>query len=156
MLLESHGVASRASSIVMASLRSKAAPLAVGSVPWLSEERASAVQFIDQEVEEFTFAVRNEMDWLNEHLGEVFDENRVWNVAELMKTPGKLRGKTPRTARKRNALETRAVRPLQPECFSRANTAIASHRSVCYQSTEYTKSITQHLTSETSLAFPRR
>lgn len=34
---------------------------------------------------------------------------RLSNVADAFKTPGKLRGKTPRTARKRNPLETRAV-----------------------------------------------
>lgn len=33
------------------------------------------------------------------------------NVADLFKTPGKLRGKTPRTARKRNAVEARVVSP---------------------------------------------
>ena len=31
------------------------------------------------------------------------------SIAEVFKTPGKLRGKTPRTARKRNGLEGRAV-----------------------------------------------
>lgn len=31
------------------------------------------------------------------------------NVTEIFKTPGKLRGKTPRTARKRNPLEAREV-----------------------------------------------
>ena len=31
------------------------------------------------------------------------------NVTEVFKTPGKLRGKTPRTARKRNADEARVV-----------------------------------------------
>lgn len=31
------------------------------------------------------------------------------NIAEAFKTPGKLRGKTPRTARKRNPLEIREV-----------------------------------------------
>lgn len=40
------------------------------------------------------------------------------NVADIFKTPGKLRGKTPRTARKRNVLGERAVSPpsiLSPE-----------------------------------------
>ena len=32
------------------------------------------------------------------------------DVTEIFKTPGKLRGKTPRTARKRNPLEVREVR----------------------------------------------
>ena len=34
------------------------------------------------------------------------------NVTEIFKTPGKLRGKTPRTARKRNPLEVREVSTL--------------------------------------------
>ena len=34
------------------------------------------------------------------------------NVTDIFKTPGKLRGKTPRTARKRNALGNRAVREI--------------------------------------------
>ena len=34
------------------------------------------------------------------------------NVTEIFKTPGKLRGKTPRTARKRNPLEVREVSNL--------------------------------------------
>ena len=34
------------------------------------------------------------------------------NVTEIFKTPGKLRGKTPRTARKRNPLEAREVSTL--------------------------------------------
>ena len=37
------------------------------------------------------------------------------SVPELFKTPGKLRGKTPRTAR-RNGQEHRAVRPMKPTC----------------------------------------
>jgi hypothetical protein len=94
----------------MATRGSKAVPSAIASTPWISGERSAAIGFIEQEIDEFTFAVRNELDWLNEHMLEVFDENRKWDLAELMKTPGKLRGKTPRTARKRNPLEVRAVR----------------------------------------------
>lgn len=36
------------------------------------------------------------------------------NVAEMFKTPGKLRGKTPRTARKQNNGDARVVCPLWP------------------------------------------
>ncbi|OBT91698.2 hypothetical protein VE01_10263 [Pseudogymnoascus verrucosus] len=81
--------------------------LQVGSAAWVAEERSSAVQIADAEVEEFTFSARNELDWLNEHMAEIFNENQM-NVTEMFKTPGKLRGKTPRTARKRNPLEVRA------------------------------------------------
>ncbi|KAI0432557.1 hypothetical protein F5Y09DRAFT_301705 [Xylaria sp. FL1042] len=73
--------------------------LQVGSGPWVSEERASATQIAQSEVEEFTFSVQNDLDWLNEHMAEVFSENQI-NVTDIFKTPGRLRGKTPRTVRK--------------------------------------------------------
>ncbi|KAI0421192.1 hypothetical protein F5X98DRAFT_294088 [Xylaria grammica] len=78
----------------------------VGSGPWIAEERSSATQIAQSEVEEFTFSVQNDFDWLNEHMAEVFSENQI-NVAEIFKTPGKLRGKTPRTVRKGNVGENR-------------------------------------------------
>ncbi|TQW09947.1 inner centromere protein [Cordyceps javanica] len=73
--------------------------LQVGSAPWIAEERSSALQIVQSEVEEFSFSARNEMEWLNEHLAGIFDENET-NFADAFKTPGKLRGKTPRTIRK--------------------------------------------------------
>jgi hypothetical protein len=60
----------------MASLRA-ASRLQVGSAPWISEERASALQIADAEAEEFTFSARNELDWLNEHMAEIFNENQM-------------------------------------------------------------------------------
>ncbi|KAK6606227.1 inner centromere protein [Botrytis cinerea] len=81
--------------------------LPVGSKGWIEEERSNALELAATEAEEFTFAARNEIDWLNEHMAEIFNKNQV-NVAEIFKTPGKLRGKTPRTARKLNQLEVRA------------------------------------------------
>ena len=103
--------------------RSNTARLQVGSAAWVADERASAAQLAELEVEEFTFSARNELEWLNEHMREIFDENELYvqaqahlkgkvltgtrNVAEMFKTPGKLRGKTPRTIR-RNPLEMRA------------------------------------------------
>ena len=101
--------------------------LPVGSAAWIAEERSSALTIADSEIEEFSFSARNEMDWLNEHMAEIFSENQMcvdlaitvapvlWlteanrNVAELFKTPGKLRGKTPRTTRKANPTENRVV-----------------------------------------------
>lgn len=88
------------------SLGRSTARLQVGSAAWIADERAAARQLAEAEVEEFTFSARNELDWLNEHMAEIFDENQL-NVTEIFKTPGKLRGKTPRTI-KRNPLESRA------------------------------------------------
>ncbi|ROW13252.1 hypothetical protein VPNG_04821 [Cytospora leucostoma] len=71
----------------------------VGSAAWCAEERSSALQVARSEIEEFSYSARNELEWLNEHMAEIFSENQI-NVADIFKTPGKLRGKTPRTARK--------------------------------------------------------
>ncbi|KAG9557357.1 hypothetical protein KCU97_g18424, partial [Aureobasidium melanogenum] len=65
-------------------------------------EREQAAEFVDMEVEEFGYAAQNEMEWLNEHMAEIFSSNLV-SFADIFKTPGKLRGKTPRTARKNAA-----------------------------------------------------
>ncbi|KAI4094440.1 MAG: hypothetical protein LQ344_002189, partial [Seirophora lacunosa] len=78
----------------------------IGSMPWLDQENQQVAQFADQEAEDFAFSVRNELDFLNEHMAEIFSKNQV-NITEVFKTPGKLRGKTPRTARKRNPLDIR-------------------------------------------------
>ncbi|KAL2022586.1 hypothetical protein VTK56DRAFT_4930 [Thermocarpiscus australiensis] len=90
--------------------------LQVGSAAWIAEERNSALSIARSEIEEFSFSARNEMDWLNEHMAEIFSENQM-NVAELFKTPGKLRGKTPRTARK---ADPGSVRVPLSEIFSAA------------------------------------
>lgn len=51
--------------------------LQVGSASWISEERTSALQIAEAEAEEFTFSARNEVEWLNEHMAEIFSKNQV-------------------------------------------------------------------------------
>ncbi|CAI6319718.1 unnamed protein product [Periconia digitata] len=80
---------------------------AIGSAQWMLEERHQANDLVSQELEDFGFSVRNELDWLNEHMCEIFAQNGQNNL-DVFKTPGKLRGKTPRTARKM------PVEPRQP------------------------------------------
>ncbi|KAL8802010.1 MAG: hypothetical protein Q9182_004087 [Xanthomendoza sp. 2 TL-2023] len=86
--------------------RSRHAAPSIGSMPWLDQENQHVAQFTAQEADDFAFSVRNELDFLNEHMAELFSKNQV-NITEVFKTPGKLRGKTPRTARKRHPLEAR-------------------------------------------------
>ncbi|KAL4780312.1 hypothetical protein BJX76DRAFT_338348 [Aspergillus varians] len=86
----------------------------VGSAAWISTEKENCTQLVDQEMEEIEFPVRYEMEWLNEHMADVFSNNQ-FNFADVFKTPGKLRGKTPRTLRKRDPAENRV--PLS-EIFS--------------------------------------
>lgn len=59
----------------MAPLRSKTT-VPVGSASWVSAERNSALQFMQQEVEEFSFSARNEMEWLNEHMADIFSKTQ--------------------------------------------------------------------------------
>ncbi|GAB1216642.1 hypothetical protein ATERTT37_005858 [Aspergillus terreus] len=90
----------------------------VGSAAWIATEKENFQQLVNQEMEEVEYPVRHEMDWLNEHMAEIFSNNQ-FNFTEAFKTPGKMRGKTPRTARKRDPNEARV--PLS-EIFS------ASHK----------------------------
>ncbi|KAF2243615.1 hypothetical protein BU26DRAFT_492270 [Trematosphaeria pertusa] len=84
----------------MAAARSKVP--AIGSAQWLLDERHQSNDLVAQELEDFGFSVRNELEWLNEHMGDIFAQNGQ-NHLDVFKTPGKLRGKTPRTARKKPA-----------------------------------------------------
>ena len=59
----------------MAALRSKVPP--VGSAPWILDERQQANQFIGQEMEDLTFFVRNETEWLNEHMSDILSGNQL-------------------------------------------------------------------------------
>ncbi|KAJ9196329.1 hypothetical protein DTO164E3_6385 [Paecilomyces variotii] len=89
----------------------------VGSTAWVAAEKENIAQLVNQEMEEIEYPVRHELEWLNEHMAEVFSSNQ-FNVTEIFKTPGKMRGKTPRTARKRNVEQARV--PLS-DIFSSAN-----------------------------------
>ena len=51
--------------------------LPIGSAPWVGEERSAARQVAESEVEEFSYAVQNEFDWLNEHMAGILDENEM-------------------------------------------------------------------------------
>lgn len=68
--------ASLSSSLEMAAMRGPR--LQVGSAPWVAEERSSALQIAQSEVEEFSYSARNELDWLNEHMAGIFDENETY------------------------------------------------------------------------------
>ena len=60
----------------MASVRGKGQP-AVGSARWVYDERQIGNQFVDQEVEEFAFSARNELEWLNEHMADIFSQKEL-------------------------------------------------------------------------------
>ena len=57
--------------------------VAVGSAQWVVEEKNAASQFVKEEAEEFAFAVRNEVEWLNEHMAEMFNRDQLFVVLSL-------------------------------------------------------------------------
>ncbi|KAJ5593854.1 uncharacterized protein N7459_000062 [Penicillium hispanicum] len=89
----------------------------VGSAAWIASEKENMTDLVNQEMEEVEYPVRHEMAWLNEHMAEIFSKGQA-NFTDVFKTPGKMRGKTPRTIRKRTAEENRV--PLS-EIFSSAH-----------------------------------
>lgn len=49
----------------------------IGSLGWLAAESSLAQDYISQEVEDFSYSVRNEFDWLNEHMAGIFDGTQL-------------------------------------------------------------------------------
>ena len=49
----------------------------VGSSKWIQDENAHVSLFCGQEVEDFAFSTRNEVEWLNEHMADVFSKDQV-------------------------------------------------------------------------------
>lgn len=49
----------------------------VGSTQWIQSEREQADAFIRDEADEFGYSVKNEFEWLNEHMADIFSQNNV-------------------------------------------------------------------------------
>jgi hypothetical protein len=60
----------------MASVRG-ATQAQIGSAQWIKDETVLADQYIEQEVEDFTFSVSNEVEWLNAHMADVFSRGQL-------------------------------------------------------------------------------
>ena len=44
----------------------------VGSTTWIAIEKENVANLVQQEMEEVQYPVRNELDWLNEHMADIF------------------------------------------------------------------------------------
>ena len=49
----------------------------IGSSSWIQNENDQLSQFFSQEAEDFSFAARNELEWLNEHMADIFTNHQV-------------------------------------------------------------------------------
>ena len=45
---------------------------------WIQDENRQITQFAAQEVEDFMFSARNEVEWLNEHMADIFSTSQVY------------------------------------------------------------------------------
>ena len=60
----------------MATIRGKALAT-VGSTQWIEQETNAVAQFQEQELEDFIFSVRNDTEWLNEHMADIFSNKQL-------------------------------------------------------------------------------
>lgn len=60
----------------MAAIRSRG-PLPVGSMQWINDENSQVEKHCEQEAEDFGFSARNELEWLNEHMADIFAKDQV-------------------------------------------------------------------------------
>ena len=60
----------------MATMQDRA-KIPVGSAHWVLDERQHADSVVSQEVEEFAFSARNDVEWLNEHMTEIFSQTEL-------------------------------------------------------------------------------
>lgn len=51
---------------------------AVGSAVWIAAEKENISQLLEQEKEEVTYPAQHEMEWLNEHMAEIFNKNQLF------------------------------------------------------------------------------
>lgn len=58
----------------------------VGSAAWIATEKENFLQLVNQEVEEVEYPVRHEMDWLNEHMAEIFNNNQLSVATDIPPT----------------------------------------------------------------------
>jgi hypothetical protein len=49
----------------------------VGSAAWIAAEKENVMHLVEQEMEEVEYPVRHEMEWLNEHMAEIFSKNQL-------------------------------------------------------------------------------
>lgn len=74
-------------------MASSARPFASGSVPvgstaWISNELKAIGQMEAQDLEEFAYAARNDLEWLNEHMADIFERNTMYAVHSTVLSKG--------------------------------------------------------------------
>jgi hypothetical protein len=63
---------------------------AIGSAGWILEERHQSNDLVSQELEDFGFSVRNELEWLNEHMADICANNGQYVAPAFFGAPSVL------------------------------------------------------------------
>lgn len=50
---------------------------AVGSTSWISAEKENALQLLNTEKEELIYPAQHQLEWLNEHMSEIFSKSHL-------------------------------------------------------------------------------
>jgi len=50
----------------------------IGSAAWISSEKENVLQLLQQEKEELIYPAQHEVEWLNEHMAEIFSKNQLY------------------------------------------------------------------------------
>ena len=55
---------------------------AVGTVSWIAAEKENALQLVQAEKEEVAFPAQHQLEWLNEHMAEIFSGGHLCVILE--------------------------------------------------------------------------
>ena len=102
---------------------------AVGSAAWVAAEKENVLDLLREEKEELIFPAQHELEWLNEHMNDIFTTSHV-NITDVFKTPGKMHGKTPKpkqtlpptTSTSRYQNKANMTKPQKPDKTRTRNT----------------------------------
>lgn len=53
----------------------------IGSKEWIAAEKENVQMLVNQEMEEVEYPARHEMEWLNEHMAEIFRGSSLYVLA---------------------------------------------------------------------------
>jgi len=50
----------------------------VGTSPWIAAEKENALQLLQNEKEEVIYPAQHQLEWLNEHIAEIFSKSHLY------------------------------------------------------------------------------
>ncbi|KAG5354420.1 Inner centromere protein-related protein [Yarrowia sp. C11] len=92
--------------------------MSFATTEWVQKELGTIRGLVDDNTDDFSYAARRDLEWINEHMDDVLDTR--FSLSTLLQTPGRLKGApSPRKAR----LMARAPQsgPLSPKSMNSMN-----------------------------------